>query len=296
MKNTHTIEDQGPSLEKTSVDNRNLRLMRCLSSIPSAHRVAGALFIPLILLAPFNKGVVFNSLIVLLIAMAASYYVFQQLRYGKEIVFYSHVNEESRLQKFRNGIVMMIPIALAVGIILSLSLLVFLLTVPIPVLVVAIALPLLFYRLRNLFLRRLKSDLKENSRQLLANSCTVITLGVAITLSMMVMKWIQLEFFTNHELLMIPDEMAEHVMGSINYEPVLIQYLARTMMMFELELLRASHFAEGWFGTIIMLYFLLPSTLAAFAMPTIYAGILFICRGERARITPMNDTKSNTEH
>lgn len=48
--------------------------------------------------------------------------------------------------------------------------------------------------------------------------------------------------------------------------------------MFELELARAHGMAEGWIRNLILVYFLLPSTIAAFSLPVLFAGIHDFCR------------------
>jgi hypothetical protein len=256
-----------------------------IKRVPITHWVAAVFFAALLLVATMDWGLVVNGAVMLLIAACIATYLFHQLRYSREILFYSHIREDSWLQNWRKRTALPLIFAIVSGILLAVSLQVFLLTVPWMILLCIIPLQWLFFPLRFYWMRKLNPHLKSRSKMLLANTLSVVVLGLLSLVGLIVGKWLDLHFFINRELLLIPDDMADYVIARIEYTPLLIQHLARTLLMFELELLRAYTHAEGWFGTLILLYFLLPSTLAAFTLPALHAGVSIACRSETVTVT-----------
>lgn len=242
------------------------------------HFFAALIFFPLIVLSTLDVGRL-NFLVLGLLAASAAVYLYHQGKGAREIFFYAHLEETSFLQKFRLSLFFLLVLSLATGIVLVVSLLVFLLTVHWVVLAVVLPLQFLFIPLRSRLLVRTQKHLKRHSRMVLANFLTVLLLGSTTVLLLIGAKWVEMRFFIPEFTLLTADNMVSHVTSRIEYSLAWVQHLARTLNMFELQLLRAHGFAEGWVAHLILIYFLLPSTLAAFALPVIHGGISLLCLG-----------------
>jgi hypothetical protein len=220
-----------------------------------------------------------NFLVLGLLALSAAVYLFHQGRGAREIFFYANVEEGSCLQKYRLHLFFLLVLSLAAGMMLVVSLLIFLLTVHWVVLAVVLPVQLLFSPVRSWLLVRTRRHLKRHSRRIVANFLTVLLLGSLTVLFLIGAKWVEMQFFISQVTLLTADNMVNHVVSRVEYSMVWVQHLARTLTMFELQLLRAHGFAEGWVANLILIYFLLPSTLAAFALPVIHGGISVLCLG-----------------
>jgi hypothetical protein len=241
---------------------------------------AAVIFASLVILSTMNLGRL-NWVVILLMGLAATVYLFNQGRGAREIFFRAHVRESSRLQKFRVGYLFVLLVAFGGGFTLAVSLVVFLLTVHWVVLAAVVAVQFFFVPVRARLLSWLHPHLKLNSQALLSNFLTVATLGATSVIVLIVAKWVEMKFFIPDAVIANVDFMAARVIARVSYDIIWVQHLARTLSMFELELLSAHRFAVGWVAQIILIYFLLPSTLAAFALPVIYAGLNMACRGEK---------------
>lgn len=245
---------------------------RCFRWLASPHLYTGVIFFSLVSLSALNMGR-WNYLFIILMGLSVSGYLFFQGWAVKEILFRSHIRDDSTVQRFRAGFILVLVIALAAGFGLSLSLLVFLLTVHGFVLLMVLAAQLLFVPVHAKVMRWVQPHLKYHTRVVVCNYLTVLVLGGLTLATLILAKLVQMHWFIDDLVLISSDNMASYVMDRVTYDIVWVQHLARTMDMFELQLLRAYEFADGWFALLMLIYFLLPSTMAAFTLPLVYGGI-----------------------
>ncbi|MCC5788868.1 MAG: hypothetical protein JJT75_04485 [Opitutales bacterium] len=222
----------------------------------------------------------FSLMAFVLMAVAATSYLFLQKKDFREIFFYATVREQSPLQFFRYRQLGLLLVAAVLGIFLVLSLSVFLLTVSWMVLATASLPLLLFPVLRRLYWRKLSPQFKTHSGLCLTNFLTTLTLGLLIMAFLMVGKWIELKFLLHDYHLATAGHMADYVIGKVEHSLLWLQHLGRTLNMLELQVLRIHQYAEGGAAHFLLFYFLLPSTLAAFAIPVIFSGIYFLFKGK----------------
>ncbi|MCH8475408.1 MAG: hypothetical protein LAT55_09295 [Opitutales bacterium] len=221
-----------------------------------------------------------SFLALLLMTIAAISYLFLQKKDFREIFFYATVRNESPLHFFRYRQVGLLLVAGVLGIFLVLSLTVILLTLSWNVLTVASLPLLLFPIMRGFYWRKLSPQFKAHSGLCLTNFLTTLTLGLLIMAFLMVGKWIELKLFLHDYHLATAGHMADYVIGNVEHSLLWLQHLGRTLNMMELQILRIHHYAEGWAAHFLLFYFLLPSTLAAFALPVIFSGIYFLFSGK----------------
>ena len=240
---------------------------------------AWTIFLSLLFLAALDPGPL-NGPVLGAMVLGAGAYLFRQQKEMKEIFFAAHIRPDSWLQFFRFRQLGLVLVALVSAAVLVLSLIVFLLTIHPSILFSVGLLMGLLPLLRTFFWNRLSRQFQDRSGRFLTNLLTTLTLGVMSMVTMIAAKWVQLTVFISDFTLRDADHMADYVIHHVNHSILWLQHLGRTLVMFELHILRAHLYAEGWLGHALLGYFLLPSTLAAFALPVLFAGILFLCQGQ----------------
>lgn len=250
-----------------------------LRSIDIIQVCAAVVFISLLALSSSHHGPLLALSVYLIIAAGISVYLYCQGREFKEIVFHTHIREGSWIQIFRRRQAGLFLVSLVAGLVLALSLSVFLLTVHWLTLASVVLVPLLFPGIRRFYWRKTGNHLKHRSRICVTNLLTTVTLGLVMMVAMIAAKWIQLHYFVGDFVLGASDHMANYVISQVNHGLIWFQHLGRTLAMFELELLRAQQMAYGWWGHALLIYFLLPSGVAALTLPIFYSGLYFLFKG-----------------
>lgn len=235
-------------------------------------------FAALIFLGPLDKGAGANTSVLLLFTLGIATYCFVQGRHMRELLFCAHIQETSWLQRFRLSHVLLYLTAALTALFLAVALLLFLLTTPSVVLLFLLIAQLFFLPLRAKILQWTETHLKEHSRQFLSNFLTVAIFGFLNCLILIAAKWIELKFFMDPVLLRDSHLMAAYVNDQVNFSPLEVQHLARSVLMFELEMRRLHSLTDGLAASIIFFYMLVPATMAAFAVPILLAGTNFLFR------------------
>ena len=246
--------------------------------------LAYAFFITLLLLTKRDIGY-YGLLVFAAMATGIAIYLFKQYRILREIAFFSSVKDHSWLQWFRRRYFFLRIFTLIIGGVLTLSASVYLTTIQLPVLII-LAVPVFFFpQFRWFFEAFLRLQLKSLSLNFISNAFAVLTVASLTLLLMIGLKYLELVAVVDQSVLLSSDSVATYVIEKVSHGVPLIQHLGRTLAMFELELLRARELSDGILGDIILLYFLLPSTLTAFAITYFYAGIYRLLSRQR-RPTP----------
>lgn len=243
-----------------------------IATDPRTQILPFSIFVALLVLSKINLGY-YGLLVSLAMALSATVYLFNQKKTFRDILFYSSVEEDSWLQWFRRRFIYLWVISFFLSCILILSISVHLITTHLLILFILAIPQFTFPQVRSFFYGLLTLQLKIRSRNCIINTLSVITLGTTTLMLMIGAKYLELMMFVERSVLPTSDSMATYVIEKVQHGIPLIQHLGRTLSMFELELLRARELSGGLMGDIILIYYLLPSTLAAFALPIIYAGI-----------------------
>lgn len=252
----------------TSTPAPALQSSRCVPA------VAFLLFVSLLVTAKMDLG--FYSLFpLILMAAGASTYLAHQKKCFRDILFYAGVRKTSWLNWVRRRAFFIWILSAIISLFFILSVSIYLLTVH-PLVLVAIAFPqLAFLPVRKSISVIFQPHLKTRASAFFSNGFTVFLLWLAALAVMVGGKYLELRFFIAEIPLNTSDAMATYVIAKVNHAIPALQHIGRTMPMFELELLRARELAGGQIGDLILIYYLLPSTFAAFALTAVHAGILF---------------------
>lgn len=229
-----------------------------------------------------------------MMGLSVFYYLFRQAMGFKNIFFYANVRDDSSWQRFRIGVIIPAFFALLGALVLPFSLVVFLLTVHPVTLTLVLLLQLIFFPIRFFYRRLFVAHLKPHSRRVLVNFATVFSLGVVTTVALILAKWVEFRYLLGSDILNTADHMADYVEARVNHGVIYLQHLARTMQMFDLQLARAYWFAQGWVAHLILIYFLIPSTLAAFALPLIQGGGILMMESKDGEIGSAEELSSHT--
>lgn len=233
---------------------------------------AYVLFLTLLLLSKKDIGY-YGLLVFGAMAAGIAVYLFKQYKILREIAFYSSVNDHSWLQWFRRRYFFLRLFTLIIGGFLTLTASVYITTIQLPVLII-LAVPAFFYpQIRAFYDALLRLQLKSLSLNFISNAFAVFTVASLTLLLMIGLKYLELVAVVDQSVLLSSDSVATYVIQKVTHGVPLIQHLGRTLAMFELELLRARELSDGILGDVILLYFLLPSTLTAFAITYFHAGI-----------------------
>lgn len=229
------------------------------------------IFLTLCIAAKLDMGN-FSVIPIVLMIIAGTYYLFHQKVLLRDIFFHANVKRSSGLHWLRRRHLFLYLVSILESSVLCIAIFIFAINAHMYALLTLAALQISFEPVRQTIAKSLEPHLKVKSKFFISNLFSIIICGSVTLVLMIAVKYYEFLHIDNH-VLASSNDMASYVIGKVNHGFTVFQHIARTLSMFELELLRAKQLSGGIIGNIILIYFLLPSSIAAFGLPIVCAGL-----------------------